>query len=113
MLVLLEGLFMVGYGVLEAVNVSSARLAMGATTAFFFAVYGVGLVVGAWAVTHGRIVARSPLVLAQLLQLGVAWGFWGGETSAVALALAIPAVLALAGLLHPASISALGRHEPG
>lgn len=110
-LVVAEGLFMLGYGVLELLNVAGDRLVMGLTTSLFFAVYGAGLVVGAWAVTHGRQVARSPLVLAQLIQLGVAWSFWGTGTTVVAVVAAAPALLVLVGLLHPASLDALGRHR--
>ena len=51
--------------------------------------------------------ARSPVVLAQLIQLGLAWSFRGGETTWIAIALAVVAVVVVAGVLHPASIEAL------
>ena len=71
------------------------------TTSLFFAVYGVGLLFCAWQLTRGQSWARSPVVLAQLIQLGVAWSFRGGDTTWVAIALAVVAVVVLAGFLHP------------
>jgi hypothetical protein len=102
-----EGLVMVMLAALELGNLASNRLTMGLTTSLFFAVYGVGLLFCAWKVTRGESWARSPLVLAQLLQLGVAWSFRGGDTTWVAICLAVAAVLTLAGFLHPQSIDAL------
>ena len=102
-----EGLVMVLLAVLEVGNLASNRLTMGLTTSLFFAVYGVGLLFCAWQVTRGESWARSPLVLAQLLQLGVAWSFRGGDTTWVAISLAVVAVVTLAGFLHPQSIDAL------
>ncbi len=46
-------------------------------------------------------------MLAQLLQLGVAWSFRGGDTTWVAICLAVVAVIVLAGILHPQSVDAL------
>lgn len=110
-LVAVEGLLLVGYAVLELASISSDRVAVALTTALFFAVYGSLLLAAAWAVTRGRSWARSPIVLAQLIQLGVAWGFRGGGTTVVAIALAVVAVLVLAGLLAPSSIAALEQSD--
>jgi hypothetical protein len=108
-LVAVEGLVMLTFAVLELGNLSSNRLTMGLTTSVFFAVYGVGLLFCAWQVTRGQSWARSPLVLAQLLQLGVAWSFRGGDTTWVAICLAVVALVTIAGLLHPHSIDALSE----
>jgi hypothetical protein len=106
-LVAVEGLLMLLYAVLEAANLSTERLSMGVTTSVFFAAYGAGLVLLAWQVTRGQGWARSPLLLAQLIQIGLAWSFWGGATTWVAVGLALVAVIVIAGLLHPASMEAL------
>jgi hypothetical protein len=106
-LVAVEGLLVVGYGVLEAASLTVGRLTMGLTTAVFFLGYGAGLLVCAWALRGLRSWARSPVVLAQLIQLGLAWSFRGGETTYVAVGLALAAVVVLVGVLHPASIEAL------
>ncbi len=109
----LEGLVVGIYGLLELVSLSSGRVTMGVTTAAFFAAYAVGLVWCAWSLTRLLPWARSPVVLAQLIQLGLAWNFRGGSTTPIAIGLAAVALLVLAGLLHPASIRALDRPSGG
>jgi hypothetical protein len=106
-LVAVEGLVLLLLAVLELASLSSQRLTMGVTTTGFFAVYGGALLLLAWSVHRGRSWARSPIVLAQLIQLGLAWSFRGGDTTLVAVALAVVALIVVVGLLHPASIDAL------
>ena len=103
----LEALALIVLGVLELANLSSVRLAMGVTTTIFFMGYGVALGACAWALTRLAGWSRAPVVLAQLIQLGVAWSFRGGETTPVAVVLAILAVVVLVGIFHPASTAAL------
>ncbi len=110
-LVAVEALVLLGYAVLELVNISSGRAAVALTTSPFFAAYGALLIAAALAVTRGRSWARSPIVLAQLIQLGVAWSFRGGDTTLVAVGLAVVAVVVLAGLLAPSSVDALADRE--
>lgn len=110
-LVAVEGLLLLGYAVLELASLSTERAAVALTTAVFFAAYGGLLLACAWAVTHGRSWARSPIVLAQLIQLGVAWSFRGGDTTWVAVAMALAAIVVLVGLLNPVSIDALAEHD--
>jgi hypothetical protein len=106
-----EGLVLLGYAVLELASVSSDRVAVALTTALFFAAYGGLLVAAAWALTHGRSWARSPVVLAQLIQLGVAWSFRGGDTTVVAVVTALVAVVVLIGLFVPSSLAALSEDQ--
>lgn len=108
-LVAVEGAMLLMLAVLEAFNLSLDRLTMGLTTAVFFAAYGAGLLVCARQVTRGQSWARSPIALAQLIQLGVAWSFRGGGTTLVAVGLAVVALVVLAGMLHPASVKALAE----
>jgi uncharacterized membrane protein len=110
-LTVLEGVVLLAYAVLEAVNVSADRAAVGVTTSVFFAGYGGVLVLCAWSVTRGHSWARSPIVLAQLIQLGVAWSFRGGGTTLLAVAIAAIAVLVLVGLLSPPSVAALADRD--
>jgi hypothetical protein len=105
-LVALQGFFFVGYAILEVLHLSGARLTMGLTTSAFFAAYGALLLAGAWAFTRGDGWARSPVVLAQIITVLVAWGFRGGETTVVAVTAAVIAIVSLAGIFHPASVSA-------
>jgi hypothetical protein len=106
-LVAVEGLLLLGYAVLELASISTDRAAVALTTAVFFAAYAVLLLLCARAVTRRQSWARSPIVLTQLIQLGVAWSFRGGSTTAVAVGLAVVAVVVVAGVLSPASIEAL------
>ena len=102
-----QGGLLVLYGVLEVANVSLDRLSMGVTTAIFFFVAGAGLAVCAYYLQRRSSWARSPIVLAQLIQLGLAWSFRGTPTTWLAVMLAVFALIALAGIFHPASLEAL------
>jgi hypothetical protein len=106
-LVAVEGVLLAAYGVLETAAISSGRVTMGVTTALFFLAYGGGLIACAWGLWRLHSWGRGPAVLAQLIQLGVAWSFRGGETTVVAVGLAVASVVAIVGLLHPASTDAL------
>ena len=85
----IEGLVICVYGLLELFSVSPGRVTMGLTTAVFFAAYGGLLLACAWAITHGGAWARGPILLAQLIQLGLAWNLRGGETTLVAVVIGI------------------------
>jgi hypothetical protein len=106
-LVAVEGLLLLVLAVLELASLDSDRVAMGATTSIFFVAYGAGLLFCAWSLLAGQSWARSPVVLTQLIGLGVAWSFRGGDTTSVAVAIAVVAVVVLLGIFHPASLAAL------
>jgi uncharacterized membrane protein (DUF2068 family) len=111
-LTLVEGLLTAMYGVTEALSITSQRLVMGATTAAFFVAYGAAMVVCAWGLNRLRTWARGPVLLAQLIWLGLAWNFHDGGTWPVAVGLAVPSVIVLVGMLVPSSVDALERgHE--
>lgn len=111
-LVAVEGLLLLGYAVLEVASTDSDRMAVGVTTSLFFLLYGAGLLLCAWGLTRRQSWARSPVVAAQLIQLAVAWSFWGGQTTGVAVAVAAAAVVVLVGVFHPASLAALTPDDP-
>ena len=111
-LVAVEAVSLVIFGVVELRSLESSKLAMGITTALFFAVYGVGLGVFAWLLYRRQSWVRAPVVLAQLIQLGVAWSFRSGGTSFVSALLLVVAVVVLAGVFHPASLRALAEPDP-
>jgi hypothetical protein len=97
--------------VLETASIEADRVTMGVTTALFFAAYGVALGVLAWLLYRLRSWTRAPVVLAQLIQLGVAWSFRTGGTATVSVVLTVVSVLVLAGVFHPASMRALAEHD--
>ncbi len=108
-LVGLEAVALLGCAVGTILSFDTTRATMGITTAAFFLAYAAGLALccrGLW----GRVSwARSPVVLTQLIALGVAWGVRGSVWAAVPLALY--AVVVLACLFSPASISVLEPDE--
>ena len=107
----LEALLLVGVGLFEVVVLSSARAVMGVSTIAFFLLYGVGLAWCGWRLARLASWARAPVVLAQLIQIPVAWSFRGGSTTLVAYALVVLAVAALVGIFHPASLRALSPEQ--
>jgi uncharacterized membrane protein (DUF2068 family) len=105
----IEGLLTVLFGISEAVSLDSDRLVMGLTTTAFFLAYGGVLLACAWGLHTVRAWARGPVLLSQLILLGLAWTFKDGSTLPIAVAMAVAAAVVLAGLLHPRSIDALER----
>ena len=102
-LVALQGLGMLVLAGLELASLSASRLALGVTTALFFAALAAGLGICAGGLARAGSWARSPVVVTELLQLLIAWSFRGGETTLVAIGLAVFAALVLGCVLHPAS----------
>jgi hypothetical protein len=106
-LTLVEGILTVMFGITEAFHVTSQRVVMGLTTSLFFVAYGAAMVLCAWGLRRLHTWARGPVLLAQLIWLGLAWNFREGETLPLAIALAVPAVVVLVGMLVPSSVDAL------
>ena len=108
-LVAVEGAVMLLLAVAELASLDATRLTMGLTTTVFFVAYGAGLVLCGW-LLHRRVSwARSPVVVAQLIQLLLAWSFRAAPTTLVAVCLAVVALVVLAGIFHPASLDALSE----
>jgi hypothetical protein len=103
----LEAFVLAALGALELANLSSIRLTMGLTTTAFFLAAGAALAWCAWSLWRVRRWARGPVVMAQLIQLGLAWNLWGGSTKPLSVGLAVVALVVIAGLVHPASTAVL------
>ncbi|MCD9199144.1 hypothetical protein [Aeromicrobium wangtongii] len=99
-IVSLEGLAFAVLAALELFSVSSDRVSLGIVTTLFLAIIAAGLLWAAWRLVAGDAWARSPLVFAQLIQLGLAWNF-RGDAAWISAAIALPAVAVLACLLAP------------
>lgn len=106
-LVVLEAFVLAALGVLELANLRAIRLTMGLTTSAFFLLAAAGLAWCAWSLWRVRRWARGPVVMAQLIQLGLAWNFRDVGTILLPLSLALVAVVVIAGLLHPATTQVL------
>ena len=103
----LQGVGVVVLALLELLNLNADRIGLGASTALFFALYGVLLVAGAYSLYRLRAWARGPALLSQLIWLGIAWNV--RDEPLLAIGVALVAVIALAGVVHPDSIAALDR----
>jgi hypothetical protein len=110
-LTFVEGLLTLMYGLSEALHITSERLVMGLTTSLFFVAYGAAMLVCAWGLNRLRTWSRGPVLLVQLIWLGLAWNFRQGDTWPLAIGLAVPAVVVLVGMLLPSSVDAL-EHGP-
>jgi hypothetical protein len=93
--------------VIELATLDSDRLVVGITTTIFFVVYAFALVAAAAGLARARSWARSPLMLAELIQLGLAWSFHGPGTEVVAALLAVTAIFVVVVLVLPSTTTAL------
>jgi hypothetical protein len=104
-LVAIQGFVLLTLAVLELVNASSERMELGVSTAVFFLIYGALLLLCAWALTQQQGWTRGPVLITQLIQLGLAWNL--RDLPLVAVALALTSAVVLAGMLHPATLKTL------
>jgi hypothetical protein len=102
-----EGLVVAVLGFVEVLKIDSDRLVLGVTTAAFLLLYGVGLLLVARGLYRTSAWSRGPAVFAQLIQLFMAYSFWGGGTKVVSVLLAVAAVGVLAGVFQKVSMEAL------
>ena len=109
-LVAVQGLVLVLLAVAEIADLSAERRALGLSTAGFFAAYGVLLVAAGLALWRLAAWSRGPVLISELICLGLAWNL--REHPVPAVGLAITALVVLAGLLHTDSIRALGGDHP-
>lgn len=105
-----QGLVLVILGILELASVSSDRLGFGLSTAVFFAAYGVVLLGAALALWRRHGWARGPVLITQLIVLGLAWNL--REHVLAALGLAAVAGVVVAAIVHPDTVAAL-EDAPG
>ena len=104
-LVAVQGVGLVALAVVGLLDLVSSRVEVGVSVSVFFAVYGAALVACAAALTRCRGWARGPVMLTQLIQLGIAWNV--RDNALLAVPLALTALVALVAMVQPASIRAL------
>jgi hypothetical protein len=109
-LVVVEGLLCIVFGIAEIASRHPGAELVGVTGGLFFAAYGVALGFCAWGMHTLRPWSRSPVLLSQLILVGLAWNV-RTDSPAISAAALVVAVVVLAGVLHPRSIDALNREE--
>lgn len=106
-LVLLEGLAVLGMAVAELADIAGDRVGLGVSTAVFFVLVGAGLCAASYGLWRRVSWARGPIVFAQLVQLGLAWSFRDVSPPAIAGVLLVVALGVLVCILAPATTAAL------
>lgn len=105
---LVEALAFAGLAINQAIVFSAERAEMGWTTIAFFVLWALMLAACGAAILRHNSWARSPIVMAQLIHLGVAWSFVAKDPSRglaiLAWCIAAASVTVLVGLFHPKSI---------
>jgi hypothetical protein len=101
-----EGAALLLLAALEAASIDSERLSLGLSTAVFFLIVGVAVLACAWGLLRMATWSRGPLLLTQLIALGLAWNVQ--DLPLLAVVLVLVALVALAGMLHPDTMRALG-----
>ena len=110
--VLAEALALLALGVGVLVSVSGDRIVSGLTSAVFFGLSAAGLAFSGWGLGQLRRWSRSPIVMTQVIQLGVAWSFYGDDTVWVAAVLAPIALGVLLAVLNRSTTELLyGRAD--
>ena len=110
-LVALEGIALVGVALVQVAELDADRRALGLSNAGFFAGYGVLLLVAGWGLWRRSGWSRGPALITQLIWLGLAWNI--REHLVAAIAVAVVALVVLAGVLHRDSIDALTGEDAG
>jgi len=111
-LLALEGLVGLGYAGIAIGQIRMSRAAVGFGVAILMTGFGLVLLLVARGVFLGRRWSRGPAVVTQLILLPLAWSFKGGATTWVSVVLAVVAIAALVGLLHPRSTAVFVGSTP-
>lgn len=111
-----QGAAVLVYAASELVYGVWERSGMAMAVALFLGAYGAGLGAAAWFLLKRRSSARAPIVLAQLLHLGIAWNARGEPLTPYALAAAWLSALTLLAVMWPSTTrvlsAGLGEDDP-
>ncbi|MEZ0581181.1 hypothetical protein [Nocardioides sp. MH1] len=108
-LVAVEGFVLIALGIALIADLDPDRWSLGVSTAAFFAVYGALLLVAAYGLWRRTAWSRGPAMITQLIMLGIAWSL--REQPLVAVCIAVVALVAIVGMVHPSSIEALSGED--
>lgn len=108
---LLQAVIFLALMVAQLATFSSERAAMNWTTVLGFGLWALMLGACGWQVARGNSWARSPIVMAQIIHVGVAWSFVQGDPAgwqkAVAWFIVAAAVVVLVGFFRRSSLEYL------
>ncbi|MGI8993799.1 MAG: hypothetical protein ACR2FP_05800 [Nocardioidaceae bacterium] len=102
-----QAVVVLGLAVAEVVSLDSRRPSVAVTTAVFYLLFASGLAFAARGLRRQRRWSRGPVVMAQLIALGVGWSFRGGSTVWVTAVLLVWAGAVLIIVLSPTTTTAL------
>jgi hypothetical protein len=106
LLTAVEGVALVVVGLVEWLMTHTPRVSV--PTGLFFVVAGLFIAYCAHRLWRLHSWARAPVVMLQLIQIGLGFSFWGtGVFKAVSAVLMLVAILVLVGIFHPQSLRAL------
>ncbi|HSV37344.1 MAG TPA: hypothetical protein VLI04_01170 [Nocardioidaceae bacterium] len=109
------GLEVIGYAVLGVVELAafdSKRPEVALSTGLAFVLLAGFLGFCAWRLWRLDAWARAPIVMTQLIQVPVAFNFWGdGWTKVVTIVLLLVSAVVLVGIFHPRSLAAFEGDE--
>jgi hypothetical protein len=108
-LVLLQAVVLVVCAVLALANLGGVA-GLGVSSAIFFLVCAAALALCAWGLIQRQSWARAPIVLAELIELGLAWDA-RHDSAWLSIVLAVLAVVGLVSIFHPASMQALSPDQ--
>ena len=107
--VAIESIGYIAVAGLDLADTSGDRLGFGEGAGLLLIAYGLGLLVAAWSIRRSRAWARAPIVVAQLIQLLLAYDLRGSGAAWVTPAMAVSALVVLACLFAPPATQALIR----
>lgn len=100
-IVAVEAFVLLAIAIVGLFELSIDRVSIGIGVSLFFAAYACLLFFAAVKLFHGRRWARSPLILTQLILLGLAWSLRDENPPQLAGTMAVVALVGLGCLLAP------------
>ena len=106
----LEGVAFLIFAGLAIADLTPEQAAVGASSALFLGLYGGVLVAGSWALFQAQAWARGPILVTQLILIGLAWNL--RDVVVIAFSLVVLALITIFGIVHPDSIDVLNPESP-
>lgn len=108
----LQSLVLIAFAVADFADLQPDREGIGLGIGLMLLGLGVGLALAAWAVGTGRHIGRGPVVVTQLIALGLSWNLIRGnantaDTRTIGILVALSAAIVLASLATPAARATL------